>query len=105
MTRDPKRRVWTPCDTNRKHMTVVEAVSAKGAHTAPMIIASGKLIQERWFDNNLPGDTVLGVSESGYMNDEVTRTSMDSAFRKDYAAEKARELASSDLRKLRESLF
>ena len=71
MTRDPKRRVWTTCDTNQKHMTVVEAVSPKGAYTAPMIIASGKLIQERWFDNDLPPNSALGASESGYMKDEL----------------------------------
>ena len=52
-------------------MTLLEAVSAKGAYTAPMIIASGKLVQERWFDSDIPRDTVLGVSESGYINDEL----------------------------------
>ena len=71
VTTDPKPRVWTLCDTNRKHVTIVETISAKGRYIDPMIILPGKKIYERWFENDRGHQSVLGVSDTGYMNDQL----------------------------------
>ena len=70
ITIDTRRRAWSPSETNRKHVTAVEAVNAVGDHIEAMLIAPGKVLQERWFPG-LCDDTLVGVSESGYMNDEL----------------------------------
>jgi hypothetical protein len=67
---DTKRRAWSPSDTCRKHLTAVEAVNAIGQVIDPMLIAQGKVIQERWF-TELNDNTLLAVTESGYMDDET----------------------------------
>lgn len=75
VTTDPKRRAWSPRDTNRKHLTAVEAVSAAGAVIEPMLIASGRVLQERWFEE-LTDNTLVGVNDSGYIDDELAPESI-----------------------------
>lgn len=49
---------------------MVEAVNATGDFIHPYFVAAGRVIQERWFDNNLSDETQIGVTKSGYINDE-----------------------------------
>nr|POF13587.1 hypothetical protein CFP56_02610 [Quercus suber] len=71
LSMDTKRRAWSPSETNRKHVTVVEAVNAARGVIPPMFIASGLIIQERWFEGLTEGDSLLGVIDSGYINDQL----------------------------------
>jgi hypothetical protein len=68
---DNKRRAWSPSETSRKHVTAVEAVNVKGETIEPLLIAAGKVLQERWFEE-LSDTTLVGVSDSGYMDDELS---------------------------------
>jgi hypothetical protein len=70
VTADSRRRAWIPSDTSRKHLTAVEAVNAAGEYIEPMLIAAGKVLQERWFEQ-LTNMTLVGTLELGYINDEL----------------------------------
>jgi hypothetical protein len=70
VTADPRRRAWIPSDTSRKHLTAIEAVNATGEYIEPILIAAGKVLQERWF-KQLTNMTLVGTLESGYINDEL----------------------------------
>jgi hypothetical protein len=41
LTQQPNQRNWTPSSNNRESTTVVEAVSAAGVSTPPMLILTG----------------------------------------------------------------
>jgi hypothetical protein len=47
----------------------MEAISAAGKFSPPMIPMAGILMKEKHFNNGIQGDTLFGVSESGYTND------------------------------------
>jgi len=46
----------------------VEAISAGGMMTPPLIIVKGKVILAKWFADIHDDDYLIGVSESGYAN-------------------------------------
>lgn len=71
LTQDPDKRQFLPAPENRESVTVVEAISASGGAIAPMIIISGKTHQGSWFQH-LHDNTLIGVSETGYTNDDLT---------------------------------
>ena len=54
---------------DQEHVTVVEAISAGGIPTPPLIIVKGKVILVKWFADIFDDDYLIGVSESGYAND------------------------------------
>jgi hypothetical protein len=70
ITMDPKRRAWAPSHTSTKHVSVVEAVNAAGEVIEPMLVVTGVVLQERWFEG-LSDETLVGTSLSGYVNDEL----------------------------------
>jgi hypothetical protein len=55
-----------------EHITVIEAISAGGITIDPLIIIKGVVIQLRWFADLESGDIAIGVSDSGYSNDELS---------------------------------
>ncbi|KAE8213290.1 hypothetical protein CF319_g9184 [Tilletia indica] len=65
----PSREAHLASETNRETLTCIEAVSAVGAHISPMVIISANQHTEGWIKNDLPGDTLLAVSENGYTDD------------------------------------
>lgn len=69
ITREPKKRIVSGSITNRESLTVVEAVSATGYTTPPLIILSAKTILFRWFDHL--DDEAIAITESGYINDRL----------------------------------
>ena len=71
LTEDKTRRHFLPAPSNRESLTVVEAISAGGTAILAMVIISGVMHQALWYDN-LYDNTVIGVRESGYTNDELT---------------------------------
>jgi hypothetical protein len=71
ITRDPDRQAYLGSSTNRELVTVCETISADGDALPPMIILSGILHQEKWY-TKLPDNYLVGVSETGYSNDELS---------------------------------
>jgi len=63
--------VYLSIPNNRESISSVECISASGEMIPPMIIMSGKVMLEKHFDNDLNSSTLLGISESGYSNDEL----------------------------------
>ena len=54
---------------NRDYVTSVECICAAGWSLPPFIILKGAHILHKWGKNDLPEDTVLAVSPTGYSND------------------------------------
>ncbi|KAM5344596.1 hypothetical protein ACJ41O_013131 [Fusarium nematophilum] len=52
-------------------VTVVEAVSLSGKVIDPFIVIPGVVLQVRYLTNNLPKDTTLATSPTGYINDII----------------------------------
>lgn len=71
VTTAPKSIPYTPSESSRDFASSVEAISAAGESIPPFVILKGWVIQERWFDNDLDGGVLVGVSETGYMNDQL----------------------------------
>ena len=53
-------------------MTVGETISGDGQVLAPFVVLPGALHLTGWFNNNIDETATFGVSETGFMNDELT---------------------------------
>jgi hypothetical protein len=58
-------------DNNRDYVTAVEAISADGAVIKLMLILTRKVHLARFYED-LQGDIMISLSESGYTNDELS---------------------------------
>ena len=72
VTREPTRPLYLPSSSNRELVTVCETVSSDGEVLPPMIIIPGQNIMEDWFETGLAGNVLVGVSDTGYSNDELS---------------------------------
>ena len=70
VTTSISKRQYLPSDNNREYVTSIEAVSAGGAFIEPMLILTGKVHLERFY-RDLQGQVLVGLSETGYSNDEL----------------------------------
>jgi acylphosphatase len=52
-------------------MTVGETISGDGEVLPCLVICAAQLHLEGWVHNNLDGDTLMAISETGYTNDEL----------------------------------
>ncbi|KAI1006773.1 hypothetical protein K3495_g1436 [Podosphaera aphanis] len=57
---------------NRDYVTCIEAISASGKTIPPMVILSGALLLEKFFDNDLSDGVLFAMIESGYTNDMLS---------------------------------
>ena len=57
---------------NRESATVVEAIRGNGEVIPPFIILSGSAHMAKWYQTDLPLNTSMAVSPTGYTNDELT---------------------------------
>jgi hypothetical protein len=71
ITRDPSRDSYPGSSTNRELITVCETISADGDALPPMVILSAVMHGAKWF-TELPDGYLVGVSETGYSNDELS---------------------------------
>ena len=69
LTLNPHKTAYIPSKTSRHSVTCVEAVNAGGDSISPMIIFPCHRMFESWFHNDLPNDSLLAVSETGYTDD------------------------------------
>lgn len=65
------KRSYLAYDNSRDLVTSVEAVSAAGNVIEEMLILSGKTHLERFY-TDLSDNVLVGLSESGYTNDELS---------------------------------
>lgn len=73
ITRDPNRQAYLGSSTNRELVTVGETISGDGFVLPPIIIVPGIIHQEQWYTStSVPNDYLIGTSETGYSNDELT---------------------------------
>ena len=56
---------------NRDYITSVEAISAGGWSVPPFVILKGANILHKWGKNDLPDDTILAISPTGYSNNRL----------------------------------
>ena len=68
LSQNRQAQAYIPAGNNREMVTVIEAISASGRSTPPMIIIAAKTHHDSWHES-LHEDTLLGVSDSGYSND------------------------------------
>ncbi|OWT42563.1 DDE superfamily endonuclease domain-containing protein [Pochonia chlamydosporia 170] len=69
-----ERAHYLAIPTNRESATAIEAISAAGRHCPGFLIMTGSKHMARWYAESvgLDEDTALGVSETGYSNDELS---------------------------------
>jgi hypothetical protein len=68
-----KIRLDIASETNRDYLTSVEAVNADGEVILPLLILKAKQHLHQWYNHTeIPGDYYLGVSDTGYTNDELS---------------------------------
>jgi hypothetical protein len=70
-TSDRKGRLRTRQPGNRKWVTAIEAVNAKGWAIPPFIIFDGKLHQMTWYQTGVPATWRIAVSDNGWTNDKL----------------------------------
>ena len=70
LTEHPEQAHCLPMASNRESLTVVEAISVAGNAAPAMLVISAKTHQAAWFES-LHDDTLVGVADTGYMNDEL----------------------------------
>ena len=70
-TSERKGRPRTTQPGNRKWVTAIEAVNAKGWAIPPFIIFDGKLHQMTWYQTGIPATWRIAVSDNGWTNDKL----------------------------------
>jgi DDE superfamily endonuclease len=70
VTSSCSKRSYLASDNNRELVTSIEAISAGGIVIEEMLILPGKIHMERFY-RDLQGEVLVGLSESGYSNDEL----------------------------------
>ena len=70
-TSERKGRPRTTQPGNRKWVTVIEAVNAKGWAIPPFVIFDGKLHQTTWYQTGVPATWRIAVSDNGWTNDKL----------------------------------
>ncbi|KAJ5508233.1 hypothetical protein N7527_010376 [Penicillium freii] len=70
ITRYPKKKLFNRSITNRKSITVLEAVSANSFVCPPLIILSAKQALLRWF-NTIKEDKYLAITNTSYINNTL----------------------------------
>lgn len=70
ITQDITRESYLASSSSRELLIVMETVTGDGSHLPPMLIISAQEHIESWY-HDLPDDWLVGVSESGYSNDQL----------------------------------
>jgi hypothetical protein len=68
---DRKGRPRTKQPGNRKWVTAIEAVNARGWAIPPFIIFDGKLHLSTWYNTGIPTTWRIAVSDNGWTNDKL----------------------------------
>ena len=68
-----KKCVESPSDSNRDHISLVEAIAANGGVLPPLCIIKGAVVLFQHVSDylNLDPNMLLATSKSGYSNDQI----------------------------------
>jgi hypothetical protein len=67
---------------NREWVTAIDCICADGQSLPPVIIFEGKVHQSTWYSETLPQDWVIGVSENGWTDNELSLKWLEHVFEK-----------------------
>ena len=67
---------------NREQVTAIDCISVRGWTLPPVIIFEGKLHQSTWYSDTRPLDQALGVSDNGWIDNELGLTWLKRVFEK-----------------------
>jgi hypothetical protein len=67
---------------NREWVTAIDCICADGQSLPPVIIFEGKMHQSTWYNTELPGDWVIGVSDNGWTDNILGLTWLKNVFEK-----------------------
>src|SRR5947208_17137022 len=63
---------YTPSPENRKSVSIMEAIQADGSRPPPLAnIVLGRHVMVSWVHDNLQGEEVIFLSDSGYTNEKL----------------------------------
>jgi hypothetical protein len=65
------KQLYTQSPENRISITIIEAVSAGGQTISPVLVVPGKIHMEAWYPENLGGNELILLSETGYSNSQL----------------------------------
>ncbi|KFY29345.1 hypothetical protein V491_00092, partial [Pseudogymnoascus sp. VKM F-3775] len=65
------KKLYTPSPENRICITIIEAISAGGQKIAPVLVVPGKIHMAAWYPQNLDGNELILLSETGYSNSQL----------------------------------
>jgi len=73
ITREPTKKSYLATSTDRLLTSVCETISGDGVALPPIVIIPGIIHKESWYTTTrVPGNYLIGTSETGYNNDELT---------------------------------
>jgi hypothetical protein len=70
-------KLYTATAKNRKSITMIETIIANGTVIPPLMIIQGKQHMKNWYSTNLEKDVRVVLSDSGYINKEISLTLLD----------------------------
>ena len=72
ITCETSRESYFASQSERELVTAVETIRARGIVLPSLLILRGKTHQSQWYTaTNIPSTYAIGLSESGYSNDEL----------------------------------
>ena len=72
------KELYTASPENHKSITIIETICADGSQPLlPVVICPGEKIMENWIQDNLTGAEMIGVSQTGYTNENIPLSWLD----------------------------
>jgi len=72
LTHTNQKAVYIADPENRESITIIESISGDGCTIDPMVIMQGVIMKEKHFNNSLSESVLMGVSETGFTNDQLS---------------------------------
>ena len=66
-----KKRSYRKMPENRDWVTIIEACSAEGQYTSPLVLFKGKELQSTWFPKEIPSDWYFRCTENAFTSNQV----------------------------------
>lgn len=72
VTKAINRQFYLASSQNHELAIVGKTINGNGEVLPPLVVLPGQLHLKGWINNELDGDTLVAVSDSGYTNDEIS---------------------------------
>lgn len=67
---------------NREWVTIIETINSQGILIPPLVIFDAVMHQRAWYEQNLPSDWTIGVSDNGWTTNEIGLFWLEKVFDK-----------------------